>query len=137
VVVRQGNVLHLPGLKLLVEDACSGVHSLYALVCLAVAWAAFAERPLWLKLALVALAPPLALFANTIRVVGSGILAYKVDPAYAEGGSHFAAGMVVFVIGALLLLGIDWCLKPDETPPPQPRGAGPGTSPVVGSDAAP
>ena len=35
VVVRQGNVLQLPGLKLLVEDACSGIHSLYALIALA------------------------------------------------------------------------------------------------------
>ena len=116
VVVRQGNVLQLPGLKLLVEDACSGVHSLYSLVCLAVAWVFFVERPRWLQITLVLAAVPLAVLANTVRVIGTGVLAYKVDPAYAQGGSHFAAGMVVFVLGAAMLLGLDWCLKPDEAP---------------------
>jgi exosortase len=118
VVVRQGNVLQLPGLKLLVEDACSGIHSLYALVCLGIAWVAFVERPPWLRAVLVVATVPVAILANTLRVIVSGILAYEVDPKYAEGTSHAATGMIVFVTGLLLFLFVDWCLKPDV-----PRGA--------------
>jgi exosortase len=113
VVVREGNVLQLPRLKLLVEEGCSGVHSLYALVALAVAWAFFVERPLWLRATLVVATVPIAVVANAIRVSATGVLAYKVDPAYAQGVSHEAAGMIVFVIGVALLLAVDWCLKPD------------------------
>jgi len=113
VVVRQGNVLQLPGLKLLVEDACSGIHSLYALVCLGVAWVAFVERPAWLRIVLILSTVPVAIVANTLRVIVSGILAYEVDPKYAEGTSHAATGMIVFATGLVLFLFVDWCLKPD------------------------
>ncbi len=116
IVVRQGNVIQLPGLKLLVEDACSGAHSIYALVALGVAWIGFVERPLWVRVALILCTVPVAIVANTVRVVGTGILAYKVDPSYAEGASHQTAGMIVFVIGLLLFLVCDWCLKPDSVP---------------------
>ena len=114
IVVREGNVLQLPRLKLLVEEGCSGVHSLYALVALAVAWVFFVERPVWLRVVLVVAAVPIAVIANSIRVSATGVLAYKVDPSYAQGVSHQTAGVLVFAIGVLLLLGLDWCLRPDE-----------------------
>ncbi|MCE9636104.1 MAG: exosortase/archaeosortase family protein [Planctomycetes bacterium] len=114
VVVRQGNVLQLPGLKLLMEDACSGVHSLYALVCLGIAWVAFTSRPTWLRIVLVVSTIPIAIAANALRVIVTGILAYEVDPKYAAGTSHSITGMLVFVTGLLMLLFVDWCLKPDD-----------------------
>lgn len=113
IVVREGNVLQLPRIKLLVEEGCSGVHSLYALLALAVAWVFFVERPIWLRVVLVASAVPIAVAANSIRVAATGVLAYQVDPSYAQGLSHQMAGMMVFAIGVALLLGLDWCLKPD------------------------
>jgi exosortase len=116
VVVRQGNVLHLPGLKLLVEEQCSGAHSLYALVALSVAWVAFVPRPIWLRFLLVFASVPVAMLANAIRVTGTGVLAYEVDPSYATGVSHQTAGMIVFAIGLALFLMVDWCLRPDEPP---------------------
>jgi len=116
-VVRQGNVLQLPGLKLLVEEQCSGAHSLYALVALSFAWVAFVARPVWLRVVLVAAAVPVAMLANAIRVTGTGVLAYKVDPSYATGVSHQTAGIIVFAIGLGLFLLVDWCLRPDEAPP--------------------
>lgn len=123
-VVRQGNVLQLPGLKLLVEEACSGVHSLYALIALGVAWVFFVDRPRWLEVVLVLVTVPVAVAANSVRVIATGVLAYKVDPDYARGLTHELTGMVTFGIGMFLFLAIDWCLKPDEPlPPPQPEGA--------------
>lgn len=113
IVVREGNVLQLPRIKLLVEEGCSGIHSLYALASLAIAWVFFVERPAWLRVVLVLSSVPIAVAANSIRVSATGVLAYQVDPSYAQGISHQAAGMVVFAIGVALLLGLDWCLKPD------------------------
>jgi exosortase len=117
VVVREGNVIQLPRLKLLVEEGCSGVHSLYALLALAVAWVFFVERPAWLRATLIVAAIPIAVLANAIRVSATGVLAYKVNPSYAQGMSHQTAGMVVFAIGVVLLLAVDWCLKPDAAEP--------------------
>lgn len=113
VVVREGNVLQLPSIKLLVEEGCSGIHSLYALIALALAWVFFVERPVWLRVTLVAAAVPIAVIANAVRVIVTGVLAYRVDPKYAQGVSHQTAGMIVFAIGVALLLGLDWCLRPD------------------------
>ncbi len=113
VVVREGNVIQLPRLKLLVEEGCSGVHSLFALIALAAAWVFFVERPAWLRATLVLAAFPIAVVANAVRVSATGVLAYKVDPDYAHGVSHEAAGMIVFAIGVALMLAVDWCLKPD------------------------
>jgi hypothetical protein len=36
-----------------------------------------------------------------------------VDPKYATGLSHETAGMIVFAIGVVMLLFLDWCLRPD------------------------
>lgn len=113
IVVREGNVIQLPRLKLLVEEGCSGAHSLFALVALAVAWVFFVERPAWMRVAFIVAAGPIAVLANAIRVSATGVLAYKIDPSYARGMSHQTAGMIVFAIGVALMLGLDWCLKPD------------------------
>ena len=56
---------------------------------------------------------PVAFVANAIRVIATGVLAYKVDPKYAEGTSHEVTGMLVFATGLGLFLLVDWCLKPD------------------------
>jgi exosortase len=122
IVVREGNVLQLPGVKLLVEEGCSGIHSLYALIALAIAWVFFVERPVWLRVTLVVAALPIAVIANAVRVAVTGVLAYRVDPSYAQGLSHETAGMIVFAIGVALMLGLDWCLKPDA-----PQAADDGT----------
>ena len=98
------------------EEQCSGAHSLYALVALSVAWVAFVRRPVWLRFVLVAGSVPVAMLANAIRVTGTGVLAYKVDPEYATGVSHQTAGMIVFGIGLALFLLLDWCLRPDGEP---------------------
>jgi exosortase len=135
VVVRQGNVLQLPGLKLLVEDACSGVHSLYALVALGFAWTGFMPRPWWLRVTLVVATVPISVAANAIRVIVTGWLAYKVDPSYAQGVSHETTGMIVFGIGLLLFLVVDWCLKPDPVPAPRAAPAGPAAPPPPGGPA--
>jgi len=56
------------------------------------------------------------MLANAIRVTGTGVLAYRVDPSYATGASHQLGGMIVFAIGLGLFLLVDWCLRPDAVP---------------------
>ena len=103
-VVREGNVIEIPGVRLLVEEACSGIHSLYTLVALGTAWVFFGDRRGWERAVLIAATLPIAIAANVFRVTMTGLLAYHVDPALADGFFHEFGGMVVFGFGLAALL---------------------------------
>lgn len=103
-VFREGNVINLVNTTLEVADACSGIRSIVSLLALATALAYFTQKG-WLKqLILVLLALPIAIFANGIRVVGTGILASRYGARAAEGFFHEFAGLVIFGVALALLI---------------------------------
>ena len=108
-VHRSGNIIEIPGMRLLVEEACSGIHSLYALAAGGTALAfgflqVLPERRTWEKVALVVSTVPIAIFANVFRVTLTGILAYVASPGLAEGFFHYFSGLLVFLLGLVLVL---------------------------------
>jgi exosortase len=103
-VVREGNVLYLPGRALEVAEACSGIRSLMTLLMLAIVLGYFTERRVGVRLALVVAAVPIAVLANAIRVAGTGLTSYWVSPAAAEGFFHSFSGWIVFVVALAGLL---------------------------------
>ncbi len=105
-VLRQGNVLEVPGSVLLVEEACSGIHSLFALLALGVAAVFFLPFRRWVAAALVAATVPIAIAANVLRIVLTAVLAVGVSPKLAEGFSHQFAGVLVFITGLALFAGL-------------------------------
>jgi exosortase len=105
-VVREGNVIEVPGIRLFVEEACSGIHSLYSLLALGTAVVfVFRYRPV-VRVVLMLSTVPIAILANVIRVAGTGILAHAVSVKAAEGFSHYVAGLVVFGLGLAIFLGL-------------------------------
>jgi exosortase len=108
-VFREGNVLNLPNYPLEVAEACSGIRSLLSLFALVVAYLYFAEDRWWVRIVLLALVVPVAVFSNGLRVVGAGILAYRFGPQAAEGFFHSLSGWLVFLValGSMLLAGGD------------------------------
>jgi exosortase len=103
-VYRDGNVINLVNTTLEVADACSGIRSIVSLLALATALAYFSQRG-WLKRTiLIILAIPIAVFANGVRVIGTGILATKYGAKAAEGFFHEFAGLVIFGVAMSLLL---------------------------------
>lgn len=109
--VREGNVLRLPGADLQVVDACSGIRSLVALLSLALLLGYLELRGWPRRVALVLLAVPAALLANALRLVASGLLAYLVGPAAAQGLFHEAAGLAVFGLECAMVLAGAWALR--------------------------
>jgi len=102
--MREGNVIYLVNTTLEVADACSGIRSIMSLLALSAALAYFTQRG-WLKRAvLIALAIPIALFANSIRVIGTGILASMYGSRVAEGFFHEFAGLVIFGVAMAMLI---------------------------------
>jgi exosortase len=107
-IVREGNVLDLPNIRLAVVEACSGIRSLMSLITLAVVLAYFAERTLLARLLIVASAVPVAIAANAARVAGTGLLAVWLGPRTADGFFHAFSGWLMFVVAFAGLVGVQW-----------------------------
>ena len=102
-VLREGNVINLPAMQLEVADACSGIHSLLSLTTLAVIYGYLMERKISVRVLLVLASVPIAVAANSFRIVGTGLLVQYWDPQKAEGFFHEFQGWLVFVASLLML----------------------------------
>jgi exosortase len=102
-VLREGNLLILPNYTLDVVEACSGIRSLIALVTLAVADGYFVGKRLWIRLVMVILIFPIAVFTNSVRISIAGVLTYTLGPASAEGYFHQFEGLITFFVALVLL----------------------------------
>lgn len=101
-----GNIIEIPGMKLMVEEACSGMRSMMAILTVAVIVAYTIRTNIWGKLLLFAGSIIMAIVLNVVRVTVTGILAHFYDPAAATGFFHSFSGMVVFVVGLTLLFAL-------------------------------
>jgi len=102
-VLREGNVIHLPSLTLDVVEACSGLRSLVSLITLAVFYGYLFEARMSRRIVLVLSSIPIAVFANGLRIMGSGMLGEYVNPSLAEGFFHSFSGWLIFVLSLVLL----------------------------------
>ncbi len=99
-VLRQGNVLEMVGMKLSVEEACSGIRSLMAIFFMCVLYNYFFVERRSMQALLLALAIPVAILGNAVRIVATGV-AGQYNPALTQGGAHEAFGYVSVVFAAL------------------------------------
>ncbi len=113
-VLREGNVIELPMMKLEVAEACSGIRSLMSLFTVAVIYGYLLESSTWRRTLLALASIPIAVAANALRIVGTGLCVQFWDPEKAMGFFHefsgwlmflFSLGLVYLVQRALLLVG--------------------------------
>jgi exosortase len=105
-VLREGNIITLSTMTLDVAEACSGLRSLMSLVALATIYGCLFEKRVWRRLVLIVAAVPIAIVANAVRIMGTGVLGVYWGPRWAEGFFHLFSGMVIFVCSLLLLLAV-------------------------------
>lgn len=105
-----GNVIQLPGRTLFVTEACSGLRSLASLISLGVVIGGLWLRSPLSRVALVAMAIPVAMLLNGFRVFLTGFLVYFVDPKLGEGFMHMTEGWIIFVVAFGILGAIAWFL---------------------------
>lgn len=101
-VYRDGNVLQLANLSLGVEEACSGLNSLSALMVGGMLLGYLICTRLPARLLLFAAAIPLAIGVNIFRIAGTAVLA-DYNQEFAMGYYHSFSGWLVFVAGFGLL----------------------------------
>lgn len=98
-----GNVIRLPGQDLFVTEACSGLRSLTALLSIGVLLGGLLLRHPATRVALVALALPVAVLINGVRVFITGFLVLFVDPSLADGFTHITEGWLMFLVAFAVL----------------------------------
>ncbi len=109
--LQQGNVLAFPDRKLFVEEACSGVVSLFTILATAAIFGAFLRRSAFHTLLLMLAGAFWAGAANILRVVAIAVSIEKMGIDLTEGWPHTILGMVVFSISLLVLFSTDALLR--------------------------
>jgi len=102
-VFREGNVINLPAMPLEVAEACSGIRSLLSLTTLAIMYGYLLEKRIGIRVLLGLASIPIAVAANGLRIVGTGLLVQYWDPDKAEGFFHAFSGWLIFVVSLLML----------------------------------
>jgi exosortase len=102
-VLREGNIIQLPAMALEVAEACSGIRSLMSLATLAIIYGYLMETRTAIRVILAIAAIPIAVLANSLRIVGTGLLVQYWDPDKAEGFFHTFSGWLIFVVSLIML----------------------------------
>jgi exosortase len=110
-IFQDGNLLRLSNYVLEVKQACSGSRSIFALLAMACVLGISTERKSGIRVLLVGAAPILAVGANVIRIVVTGLIAWQWGDFAAEESLHAAWGVLVFVIALFGLLGFQRILQ--------------------------
>ncbi len=107
--LMEGNVLVLPGHRLLVEEACSGVSSLFTLVSATACFLVFVRRPAIWSVLLFAASVFWAGLANTARVVTIAVGRASYDVDLSKGWQHDAIGLIAVIVALAMVVSSD-CL---------------------------
>ncbi len=107
-IARNGVVLTVGQYRLLIADACSGLHSMFSLSALGVLYMYLAGRASLLHNAIIlASILPIAFVANVIRVMVLVLITYHLGDAAGQGFLHGAAGIVLMLVALTFLLVFD------------------------------
>jgi len=105
--VMEGNVLVLPAHRLLVEEACSGINSLFTLLAVTALFVVATRRPLvWSGLLLVS-SVGWAGLTNAARVVMVAVGQASYGRDLSTGWPHTALGLATVALGLLMVICTD------------------------------
>lgn len=102
-VLQNGNVIQLSNMSLEVVEACSGIRSLISLGTLAIVYGYLLETDNAIRVILAVASVPIAVLANGLRIMGTGLTGLYWDPNKAQGFFHEFSGWVIFVLSLITL----------------------------------
>ncbi len=122
-IARSGVILVIGQYQLLVADACAGLHSLFSLEALGLLYMNLVRHKSWFRnLLLAILIIPISLSANVVRVIVLSLVTYYFGDEAGQGFVHGFAGMVLFIVALLLMLGVDSILRIGVAHVPENKG---------------
>jgi exosortase B len=104
-IAQNGVAIQIGPYQLWVQDACSGLNSIFALSAIGVFYAyAFRWENKLRALLLMALIIPITIVANFIRVLTLVLVSYYFGVEAIEGLVHDLTGIALFVVAVMLML---------------------------------
>jgi exosortase len=100
--LAEGNTIWIGDQQLFIEEACSGLRIFVGIFALAFAFALFSRWSWWQKGLALAAALPIAIIANMIRIVATGLLYELVSGEAAMHFSHDLSGLIMIPIAAFM-----------------------------------
>lgn len=108
--LMEGNILVLPGNRMLVDEACSGVNSVLVLFTLTALYIVAQRRPLiWAAILLVS-SVAWAWAGNTVRVTSIAVAHAWYGMDLSTGWQHDVLGYVTISLALAWLISTDYCL---------------------------
>ena len=113
-LLRDGQVITLPGIVIEVAQECSGIRSSWVLLITSVLASHLFLKSTSRKVVLVAFVIPLAIVRNAIRILVIGLLAVHVGPQMIDSVIHHSGGPFFFVVSLVPLFFLLWWLRRQE-----------------------
>jgi exosortase B len=107
-IAQNGVIIQIGPYQLLVQDACSGMNSIFALSAIGVFYVyAFRWHSKIRALLLMALIVPITITANFLRVLTLVLIAYYAGVEKIEGFVHDFTGLALFMVAIALMFACD------------------------------
>jgi len=113
-VAREGVMLTIPALTVQVAQECSSIRSSLMLLVTTMVLAQLTLRSPWRKALVIALAVPLSVAKNAVRIFTIAMLGTRVDPGFLTGRLHHQGGIVFFLMSLLAVFFLLWLLRRTE-----------------------
>jgi len=107
-IAREGVILQIGYYKLLVADACAGLHTVFTLEAMGLLYLHLVKRDSFARnFSLALLILPISFLSNTIRVVILVLVTYYYGDEVGQGFIHDFAGFVLFGTALIFIIGVD------------------------------
>jgi exosortase len=123
-VEQRGVLLHIPGLTVEVARECSSIRSSSMLIVTTMVLAQLLLRSPWRKALVVAVAIPLSIAKNGLRIFAIAMLATRVDPSFLTGRLHRQGGIIFFLVALAAIFLVLWIERRGEEEKPEIRAKG-------------
>jgi exosortase B len=111
-ISRSGVILQIGPYRLLVANACAGLHTLFTLEALGLFYLNIIRHAsVFRNVGLAIFIVPVSFTANVIRVMTLTLITYHLGDEAGQGFLHGFAGMVLFLSALLLIIGVDSLLR--------------------------
>jgi len=109
--IREGSIIKMRSVHVIVDDVCSGLRSLISLTALGSIFAYWFKGPMIKKVILFLSTIPIAIATNVFRVILLSAISEIWGVEYADGFVHDASGFMVFGLAFVFLFAVGKLLE--------------------------
>ncbi len=111
-IARDGVILQIGYYKLLVADACAGLHTVFSLEAMGLLYLHLVKRGSFIRnVSLATLIIPISFVANVIRVIALVLITYYYGDEVGQGFLHEFAGFVLYGTALIFIISTDILLQ--------------------------